>query len=343
LPRPKSVRVFQCVDRAISKYAVAVESKLRDGPRRDQDLERKGESARELYAAILTKAMTYGGADVGVIVYKSTREWIEANCFIPDWLKLAHHGGVAGSNMFENVRALFEIGRVQPPPEAIVRTAEALFGKFIQQRDYFLGKGWIPIIPDAVGNNTIEVSRLHQHRNPMGQRLLWQAREGGIIQNGGRARAGLRTAETPLDIHRWTDVPVPELGPVVPVMWADIESGLDGLMLATSGVSLEQIPDAAQAFRGILTARGLRAERGSKRVPSCDTPLIRISILAQCHKMVAPYHYQRSGHGRRLARAFSMLGPAQTRVWLEKRLGPLAWFAEGRGGERRPRGAAADK
>jgi hypothetical protein len=71
LPRPKSVRITQCVDRTISKWAVAVEGK--------HQLERKTEGARRLYAAVLMRALEYGGANVGVITYKSTRDWIERN------------------------------------------------------------------------------------------------------------------------------------------------------------------------------------------------------------------------------------------------------------------------
>jgi hypothetical protein len=139
------VKVFQIVDRSISKYAIAVESKIKeDTPKhkeeRKKDLARKGESARKLYAALLMKAMEYGGADVAAIVYKSTRAWIEASCFVPSWLKLAHHGNVTGTNAHEDVRALFEIGRVQPPPEALARQAEAMFGKFIGKREYEKGK-----------------------------------------------------------------------------------------------------------------------------------------------------------------------------------------------------------
>ena len=119
LPRPDSVRVLQCVDRAVSKYAVAIEG---DG----EELERRAASARRLYAAVLAKSLLeYGGQDVGVITYKSTREWIEQNCFVPPWLKLFHHGDVTGTNALQNVRALFVIGRPLASAEAVTRMTEA--------------------------------------------------------------------------------------------------------------------------------------------------------------------------------------------------------------------------
>ena len=96
-------------------------------------------------------------------------------------------------------------------------------------------QGRIPIIPDAEGNNCILVD-VWEHPHPMAERLRRQITEAAIIQAVGRARAGLREAGEPLDIHLWTDVPVPELGPVEPVLWSELEAGLDGLMLAAGGV-----------------------------------------------------------------------------------------------------------
>ena len=92
LPRPDSVRVFQIIDRSISKWAVAVEGKNK------KELERKAEAARRMYAALLLKALSYGGKPVAAIVYKSTEAWIKENCFVPSWLTLLHHGNLTGTN-----------------------------------------------------------------------------------------------------------------------------------------------------------------------------------------------------------------------------------------------------
>jgi hypothetical protein len=85
LPRTKWVEVYQCVDRSVSKYMVAIEG---EGEKRETRIR----AARRLWAAVLKKAVEYGARDIGVITYKSTREWIEANCFVPTWIKLLHHG-----------------------------------------------------------------------------------------------------------------------------------------------------------------------------------------------------------------------------------------------------------
>ena len=111
LPRPGNVRVTQCVDRAVSMDAVAIYGE-------GEKLLAREAAARRLYAAVMAKALDYGGADVGVITYKSTREWIEKHCFVPPWLKLAHWGDLTGTNEFRYVCALFVLGRILAPAEA---------------------------------------------------------------------------------------------------------------------------------------------------------------------------------------------------------------------------------
>jgi hypothetical protein len=275
LPRPPNVRRLQCVNRTFSKQAVAVEGKGLKTKSARQDLERRTKSARRVYAAVLMRALEYGGADVGVIIYKSTRDWIEKNCFVPEWLKLLHWGSVTGTNTLQRVRALFVIGRPLASQEAITRQAEALFGVYIPQRDYVTQRERIWIVPDAVGNNTIRVDVL-EHSHPMVERLRRQVTKGGIIQAEGRARAGLREAGEPLDIHLWTDEPVPELGPVEPVLRDELEIGPDGLML-TQGAWLRNIPDAARAFEGVFTADALKKARArGGRMNEASSVLTRV-------------------------------------------------------------------
>jgi hypothetical protein len=315
LPRPKSVRVMQIVNRSISKWAIAIEGNR-------EALERKIEGARRVYAALLTKALEYGGRDVAAITYKSTETWIKENCFVPDWLKLTHFGDVTGTNEFENVAALFVIGRPLASPEDVTRQAEALFGAYLAERHYRERRkgGRITIVPDSAGHTGIKVD-VWQHRNPMAERLRRQVTEAAIIQAAGRARAGLRNDESPLDLHLWADIPLPELGPVEPVLWSEVDAGLDGLMLATSGMWLESIPDAAQAFAGLLKIDGLKSDRKKrgKGVPLIGIPISRTPLPR-------PLRYQRAGKGCRPQRALPLLGPAAARAWLEEKLGPLVRF-----------------
>lgn len=331
LPRPDSVRVLQCVDRAVSKYAVAVEG---DG----EELERRAAAARRLYAAVLAKAVAYGGAEVGVITYKSTREWIEQNCFVPPWLKLCHYGDVTGTNALRHVRALFVIGRPLASAEAVTRMTEALFGDYIAERGYRLlpKHGRIPIVPDAAGNNTVLVDTW-EHPDPRAERVRRQITEASLVQAVGRARAGLRRPDEPLDIHLWTDVPLPELGPVEPVLWAELEAGLDGLMLATGGVWLQNATDAATAYKELFTANTLKQARKRARAQTQaggGAPKGQPGDAGQRGSFSSQYvqssflmvQYQRPGSGKQVAQATSLVGPNETRAWLEAKLGRLTRF-----------------
>ena len=328
LPRPKSVKISQLVDCSYSKWMIAVESKNRD-PK--EELARKAEAARAVYAAVLCKALDYSDAQVegeykvALVTYKSTEDWIRENCFVPSWLKLTHFGDVAGSNALQHVRGLFVVGRPLPAGEDVSRTVEALFGEFVSRRDYVQVRkgGRIPIVPDAKGKNVIKVD-VWRHPHPMGERLKRQACEGAIIRAAERARAGLRTDETPLDIHLWADTTVPELGPVEPVLRDEIEAetGLDGLMLASAGTWLESPKDAGQAYDGLFSVSGLKWSRDRGGAST----VIRTPYNWTSSTSLTRLRYRRQGRGQRPAQALTLLEPTAARVWIEARLGPLASF-----------------
>jgi hypothetical protein len=255
LPRPDSVKIFQCVDRALAKSMIATEG---DGAARQV----REDAARRMYAAVINQALQYGGKPVGLIVYKSTAEWIRANCYVPDWLTLLHHGGVSGLNVLQDVRALFVVGRPLANAEPVTRSAEALTGEFIDKRAYRKRKagGLIPTVVDDEGHNTVKVE-MWEHAHPVAERLRRQITEGSNIQAEGRARPGLRDADSPLDIWRLHDVPLPELGEVIPVLWDELRAGHDALMLAVGGVWLANNEHAAQAYPGLFTLNTLKQAR----------------------------------------------------------------------------------
>jgi hypothetical protein len=253
---------------------------------------------------------------------------------VPEWLKLMHWGDVTGTNTLQRVRALFVIGRPLASPEAVTQQAEALFGAYIPQRGYVVRQkqGRIPIVPDAAGNNAILVD-VREHPHPMAERLRRQITEGSIIQAAGRARAGLRTDNEPLDLHLWTDVPVPELGPVVPVLWSELDAGLDGLMLATTGVWLGNRADAARAFEGMFTASGLKtarahASRFNEARAARGVGVLHIGV--PIYRTPTPPNfraiYQRAASGCKSTDALFLTGFPNPRGWLEEKLGPLLRF-----------------
>jgi hypothetical protein len=215
ITRSNNVEIYQVVDKSVGKWAIAVEAGEKE--------KEQARAARRMYAALLTRALQYREAiaaalqdnapAVAAITYKLTEEWIRKNCCVPKWLKLAHFGDVTGTNEFSDVAALFEIGRPLPPSEAVTRQAEALFGGYIGERDYVGNKGHILIKPLEAGYDAVEVD-VWRHPNPNAERLRRMICQGSLIQAEGRARAALRgVTGKSLEIHRWTDVPLPELGP----------------------------------------------------------------------------------------------------------------------------------
>jgi len=149
--------------------------------------------------------------------------------------------------------------------------------------------------------------------------------EGAVIQAAERARPGLRQGDQPLDIHIWSDTPVPELGPVKPVLRDDLMDDLDGEMLATGGMWLMSIRDAVQAYPDLFSASGLKQARTRRGGKAEDTLLIGYLIRNVSSALVQRVVYQRVGNGQRPARAVALAG-VNARAWLTARLGPLKRF-----------------
>ena len=327
LPRPASVKVFQCVDRALSMDNIAVFGE-------DEALTRREDAARRMWAALLASALQYGGQPVGVILYKSTKEWILKNCHVPDWITLLHHGGVAGVNVLEWVRALYVVGRLLPGAEAVTRAAEALTGEYLPERAYRRKKkaGKIQITPNAKGQNTV-LTDIWEHPHLVAERFRRQVTEAGGNQNEGRARASLRDENSPLDIHRWHDTAMPELGEAEAVLWDEIKVGLDWLMLTgkDAAVWLENISHAAKAHSGLFTDRALEKARErsgsaarSKTERSPDI-LYRRALIGNVGTPLR-FAYQLSGLGQKPTNGVSLLSEGHTCAFLETRVGALVWF-----------------
>ena len=265
LPRPENVRVFQLVDRTMAETGAGG---------RGQRSERTGAKGQKRkrraagYAAVLTRALEYGGAEVGVIIYKEAKEWIQKHCFVPDWMKMIHWGEHLGTNALQKVRALFVVGRWLAPAEAVARQTEALFGGYIAERDYRVRRkgGRIPIVPDADGNNCILVD-VRDHAHPMVERAA-AADDGREHHPGGResperAADGGRTARSaPLDRRAGAGAGAGRAGAVGRAgrraRRADAGGG--------RGSGWKILADAVRAFKGLFTADGLREARGGRRL-----------------------------------------------------------------------------
>jgi putative DNA primase/helicase len=262
LPTPHA-RVFQIVDTGMSKLSCSPSdphaSARKDGDN-DTDNRKRAAMAQKLWATIVALGLKYGGGGkVGVITYKGTEAWITTNCAeVPPWISMMHFGEVSGRNDFGDVSLLIDIGRPLPPAEAVTRHAEALWGEAIDAEEsvYVETTDVIETVADAQGYSTpIRALRLYRHPNPKVERIRRQICEGALIQVAGRARAALRTADNPVTIVVMADIPVPELGPVEPLVWADIAPTVDQVMLAMHGAMLENLTHAANVAPEIVTSK----------------------------------------------------------------------------------------
>ena len=318
VPKPPHVIVRQVIDRVFSKSWFKADN--------EHDMI---DRAQDVYAMILREATKFAPLDSLVVVHKVTEDAIREHCFVPDWIKLTHHGAVSGRDNWKDVRGEFIVGRPMPRAYDITMQAEALFGEHIPACDYVEREVAIPIVADAAGNNTVYVKQ-YQHAHPMGERLRKRVVEGGVLQAVGRTRYILRKADSPLDIWLVNDVPMGEhLGPVVAVELAEIAPSLDDLMW-TKGVWLENAADAARAFPTLIaseTALRMDRSRGRSVTNAYNRFSYRELLRSSLKTTTTTITYRRVGKGLKNARAVFMVGVTDDpKLWLTERLGPLAHF-----------------
>jgi hypothetical protein len=249
VPNPH-VRVRQVVDRSFAHKVMVerdIDEEHRDGQKtagkRQNDAARS--NAAKIRARLITDALRrYGGQEVLAIVPKAVEtQWGQG--WLPDWLHIRHHGAVVGLDSFGDVRAVYSVGRILPPSWALEVEAGALTGSAVEEIGYRQEKRLIRL----VDGSAVEVETT-VHPDPLCDRLRWQRTEAGQVQGPwGRGRPSNRTADTPLDVVLWSDVPLPELGPVEAELWEG--PTLDGQMLA-QGVWIESASDAAKVWPDIV-------------------------------------------------------------------------------------------
>jgi hypothetical protein len=225
---------------------------------------RRARLALDVYASVLAQGVRYGGQPVGLVTYKNTEEFIRESCLgLPPWLYLTHYGAETGTNAFSSVRFFAVVGRPLPKWEEVALRAEALFGEAIpaSDRKYAEVDGVIPTKPDAAGRNAVRVKQW-RGLHPNAELVRRSITETALVQAIGRVRPLQRTAETPVLVRIFTDVPVPELGEVVPRVWAELRPSTDEVMFARHGVMLENSVDAANVGSDVVkSANALKKDR----------------------------------------------------------------------------------
>jgi putative DNA primase/helicase len=310
------VKIRQVVDRSLSHGAIAppTADELKDAkPPKLKAAATARRNALKLKAALIADALgRYDGAPVLAVVPAATeRVWREGP--LPSWLSVAHHGATVGLDSFGHVRALYDVGRTLPAAGAVERMAGAITGVQPAVTGYRETKREIV----GVDGSAVVVAAW-EHPDALCAALRWQLCEGALIQNCGRGRGLHRTADTPLDIAIWTDIAVPELGPVEHVLWQGPTA--DDEMLA-AGVWLELPADAARVHPEVVVSA---AALKQARIRYDQRHLLIGTYISKCRYSYRyrPANGQRSAVGR--AAFLNETSEAEARAFLEARLGPLA-------------------
>lgn len=311
--RNAHVKVTQVVDRSLS-HATLV------GPAPEFDCvgsKRKTaqRNADKVKARLIADAFSrYGGEDVlAVVPLEVEKQWRDGP--MPPWLHLLHHGATVGIDAYRDARAVYVVGRLLPRADVLERMAGALTGVAVEQRGYVKTPSKIP----TLDGGAIQTEAM-AHPDPLCEAIRRQVTEAGLVQAAGRIRAINRTELTPADIHLWTDVAVPDLGPVEAMVWEG--PTIDELMFS-KGVWLERARDAAMVHDGLGSHQYIDRERGESLSTFANKGLYRQRLTSSPLPVV--YRVDRAGSGE--ARALFLLPDAEAaRALLTEKLGPLDRF-----------------
>ncbi len=311
--RNPHVKVIQVVDRALS-HATLVGL----GPEFDRAGSKRASARRnaeKVKARLLTDAfIRYGGEDVlAVVPLEVEKQWRASP--LPPWLHLLHHGKTVGIDAYRAARAVYVIGRTLPRADVLERMAGGLTGVAVEQRGYVKTPSKIPTL-DSRGIQTEAMA----HPDPLCEAIRRQVTEAGLVQAAGRIRAINRTESSPADIHLWTDVAVPDLGPVEAMTWEG--PTIDEIMFA-KGVWLERARDAVAVHDNWVSHQYVDRERGESLSTFANKDLYRQKLTGSPLPVV--YRVDRVGSGE--AKALFLLPDIEAaRALLTEKLGPLDRF-----------------
>jgi len=287
-------------------------------------------------------AAGYGGQDVGVITYKSTREWIEKNCFMPPWLKLFIIMVISpGPTRCGTCGRCFVIGRRWLPPSdhAMTELCSAITSPSAPT-GCGASMGGSPSRRMPAGNNTVLVD-VWDHPDPRAERIAAQVTEAALIQAIGGLEQGFAARRAVG--HPFVDrCAAAGTGPVEPVLWSELEGGWMRSCSRSAGVARKR-HRRGQGLSGLFTASTLKQARRRGRSRSAEgnrraraqgmgmkgstltegTSSIRTTIgmypLLMFHTCTTSFRPRRAP-----ALAVSMRGFNETKAFLEARLGLLS-------------------
>lgn len=178
-----------------------------------------------------------------MILPKAVEIWFREQCSIPDGLHLAHHGAIAGRDEWRNIGTLIQVGRTQPPPNAVAVSASQLSGFAVgalQDAD-----GWYPArlvtLTDKAGlSATVEVETAG---DGLAETVRAAICEDAGLQGTGRGRGVNRTEADPVEIHLFGTGPIPGVEIDELREWRRLSK--EAVYVAQNGVWLSNTADMA--------------------------------------------------------------------------------------------------
>ena len=180
------------------------------------------ERGREIYAMVLRESEQICAAAQPAHCASWHRDHYQKALLCAGLDRVGDHGAITGLNRWGTVRAALIVGRAMPPAELITQQAEAISGEDIARATTLNARPPFTRCRSLTGAMH-STSRPGNTRTRLGKDCCAVTVWGGVLQEAGRTRYILRGADSPLDIWLINDVPVPELGAVIPVQWADTD------------------------------------------------------------------------------------------------------------------------
>jgi putative DNA primase/helicase len=235
---------------------------------------------------------------------------------VPPNVQIRHFNDIGGENAWSNVALVIVIGRTEPAPETVERTARALFGAEIAEIEPDAeGHARYPLITRGIrmrAGRGVPVQG-SQHPDERAEAVRWAICEAGLVQAIGRGRGVNRGSTNPLQIDILTNVVLPiEVDEVT--TWSRIQPSLAQIMRARAAVPLSYA-DMAAAYPDLFVSRDAAKMALTRENPE-QMPIEKY-LIGVCSG------FRAIGYRRQGAR-----GPASKLLYDATRIDPLAWLKD---------------
>lgn len=259
------------------------------------------------------------GEDVLVVAQKGCIDKLKS-LGLPQNVRTAHFGALAGLDKFKDAAGLICIGRPQPRGDVIERMRDILTGE-ADQRAPQAGLAWFPRVVKGLrcAGGAIAATEHYAHLDPAAEALRWQTCEAELIQALGRIRPCRR--EAPAFIDLLTDVPLPILVHEVK-RWHEVRLATPEARFLEEGVLLYSPDHLHLCFNGLWKSPEA-ARKWLTRRASGQTSIENVFYT----KMSACFRYKMPGAGQKWREGrYDPRRITSARDWLETRAGPVAAF-----------------